>query len=128
MKLSIIETNTKSFGSSKVGRKMTGWNFVLHECEFTTKYIIEVLNVAYIHGFPNDLVVDHILPCLVFACNLLLRVVSSDVYSMCDICCLNREWRWPISFTLNYAFFVLLNTIREVLEVIDIGGGLNIKS
>ena len=86
------------------------------------KVHIRGLNVAYMLGFPNDLVMDHILPCLVFACNLPLRGVSNDVYSMCDLCCLNREWRWPISFTPKYACFVLLNMIQEVLEVIDIGG------
>lgn len=108
VKIFIEETNTKSFGSSKVGRKMANWTFVLPKCKSTTKYINKGLNVAYILGFPNDLVVDHILPCLVFAYNLLLRDVSSDAYSLCDLCCLNREWRWPISFTPKYACFCII--------------------
>lgn len=60
---------------------MASWNFALPKCEPNTKYIIKDSNVAYILGFPNDLVVVHDLPCLLSAYNPLLKVVSSGSVS-----------------------------------------------
>ena len=41
-------------------------------------------------------------------CNLLLRVVSDDVTTMCEIHDLNREWRRLISSTPKFALFCVV--------------------
>ena len=72
---------------------MVRWNFVLLEREPHTKYTVDDPEVAHIPYLPKDLVVNTFLPPLIAACNPLLRVVSSDVSPMWNLCAQNREWR-----------------------------------
>lgn len=84
---------------------LASWNFVLPKHEFNMKYTLDQDPiVAYIPDLPKNLVVEHIISCLLAACDPLVRRVSSDVSPMCNLRCLNHEWGWFISSTPNYAF------------------------
>lgn len=100
--LTLCLTHAWNLDAWSVGKDTADWNFVLPVCEPDTKHTIEDPNVAYISGLPNELVVAHILPFLLHACDRLLRVVPNDVSLMCDLRGYNRNWRWLISFTLNF--------------------------
>lgn len=67
------------------------WNFVLPEHKLNTKYTLEDLDVVDIPSLPNDLVMDCNLPRLVANCDPLIRVISSDVSPMYDLCCRNHK-------------------------------------
>lgn len=70
------------------------WNFIVLVNEGPDlTYTIEGLDVAYIPGLPNDLVVQHILSCVLDGCNPLLCVMSYNMTLMCNLCNINNEWR-----------------------------------
>lgn len=65
-----------------LGSTMNWIFFVLADEGLDITYTIERPNVAYIHGPPNNLVVQHVLPLVLDGCNSLLRVMSYDVTLM----------------------------------------------
>lgn len=82
------------------------WNFVVLVDEgLDVTYIIERPDVAYIHGHPNNLVVQHVFPLVLDGCNYLLCVMSYNVTLMLHLHSINHKWRWLISSTPNFAVF-----------------------
>ena len=66
--------------------------------------------------FPNDLVVQQILPPLLDSCDLTVRVVSDDDISMCKFHSINWEWGWLVSSTPNYASFCVVNHTLRIFK------------
>lgn len=82
------------------------WNFVLPVYKGPDlRDAIEDPSIAYIVGFPNDLVVQHILSRVLDGCNPLVSRMSYDVTLLCNLLSINHAWRWLLSIILSFVAF-----------------------